>query len=452
MRPLLGGGSGYGARGKQSQREKFITHMLQIIISLLFGGLIGWGIAWHFYRKSTADLNKVISKLPEDIAKKIYADPRDKLSIKELNGLIMARVTNRKKRGLLSFVACPKCGSTNIEQDSRPEVDYDEGGATLAFYWDSIKCKDCGWHDEEMYTDKEAPGPGLEGRGPRVNKMRRPCNSKKTQLGFWHIKLEEVFMKVFVVLVAIIFALGGSLLAYDNSPANMLIFPEVIWAQAMGGGTWVSELQITHMAAHDGLWFKFCCGGGQVRISCIMKSYAQYTSLKFSNILATLQSLDSAFTYYGRVGCLMVSTGGGLIQGAVRTFNGNYSKTFQGLTAMPSNYARDGEPMMIQNLTNNATYRTSVGCFINDVALVNFVIYDADGLIVGSPFSKFFDFDDFQSFNPFVEAGVPPGEPHDNCWLRITLNGTLGLGLFCYGATANNYTNDPAAHIAVHFQ
>lgn len=263
-------------------------------------------------------------------------------------------------------------------------------------------------------------------------------------------------MKIFGGLVAIVFALGGNVLAYDNSPSRVLIFPEVIWAQAAGGGTWVSELQITNMTANDALHVRFCYGGGLYRTTTLTNSPAQYSSLKFPNILAALQSIDPTFTYYGRVGCLIVDTyeTGHMIQGALRTFNGNYSKNYQGLSGAPSNYIVLGRPMMIQNLTSNSTYRTSISCFgwAGFHMTVEFAIMDANGLIVGSPFLRTFINSDFQSFNPFVEAGVPyPAQSHDNCWLRITPYAG-DIFLFCFGSTVNNSTNDPAAHIAMNCQ
>lgn len=262
-------------------------------------------------------------------------------------------------------------------------------------------------------------------------------------------------MKVFGGLVAIVFVLAGSLLAYDNSPSSVLIFPEVIWAQASGGGTWVSELQITNITSNDALHVRFSYGGCLYRTIILPNSSAQYSSIKFSNILATLQSLDPAFTYYGRVGCLIVDTfdSGHLLQGALRTYNGNYSKNYQGLTGAPANFLYLGRSMMIQNLTSNSSYRTSISCFAwaGGLMIAQFTIIDANGLTVGSPFFKTLFMNDFQSFNPFVEAGAPyPAQSHDNCWLRITpLNGDAFL--FCFGSTVNNYTNDPAAHIAVNF-
>ncbi|MDH4196136.1 MAG: hypothetical protein OEW05_01860 [Candidatus Aminicenantes bacterium] len=262
-------------------------------------------------------------------------------------------------------------------------------------------------------------------------------------------------MKVFVGFLAIIFVFVGSLLAYDNSPSRVICFPEVIWAEATGGGTWTSELQITNMTANNTLIVSFMYGGGLGRgpFALTIPS-GVYTSLKISNILATLQSLDPAFTYYGRVGCFAVATQdeAHLIQGAVRTSNGNYSKTFQGLTLGNSNLAATSQSLMIQNLASNATYRTSVGFISLGPLTVEFTIFDANGLIVGSPFTKTFILNDFQSFNPFIQAGAPyPAQSHDNCWLRI--RPTAGTGtLLCFGATANNFTNDPAAHIAVQYQ
>jgi hypothetical protein len=110
--------------------------------------------------------------------------------------------------------------------------------------------------------------------------------------------------------------------------------------------------------------------------------------------------------------------------------------------------------MMIQNLTSNATYRSSVGYFnpSSSSVTVEFRLFDASGSQIGSAFSRTFVGYDFQAFYPFTEAGVPyPSYNYDNTFLLI--NPTSGAGrVMCFGATANNSTNDPAAHIAAQYQ
>ncbi len=55
----------------------------------------------------------------------------------------------------------------------------------------------------------------------------------------------------------------------------------------------------------------------------------------------------------------------------------------------------------------------------------------------------------FQAFDPFSQASVPyPGSSYDNVILGV--RPTSGAGeVMCFGATANNASNDPAAHLAV---
>ncbi|MCU0277221.1 MAG: hypothetical protein MUF02_10320, partial [Acidobacteria bacterium] len=56
---------------------------------------------------------------------------------------------------------------------------------------------------------------------------------------------------------------------------------------------------------------------------------------------------------------------------------------------------------------------------------------------------------EFQAFNPFNQAGVSyPGNSYDNVILRV--RPTAGTGkVLCFGATVDNATNDPAAHVTV---
>lgn len=131
--------------------------------------------------------------------------------------------------------------------------------------------------------------------------------------------------------------------------------------------------------------------------------------------------------------------------------NGNYSKTYQGCNLIEENTAAISRPMMIQNLTSNDTYRSSILCYNpGDYSItVEYSLINECGVVIGSEFSKTIARKEFQSFNPFVEAGIPyPDYLYDNIYIIITPTSSNGEVL-TYGATANNYTNDPATHIAV---
>jgi len=246
--------------------------------------------------------------------------------------------------------------------------------------------------------------------------------------------------------------------SYDNSPGNYQILPECIWAPATGGGTWISEVQITDVSGGSVVSACFNYGGGSRRgpIAVWINSGGANRSNKFSNFLSTLQSLDSGFTYYGYVGTVEFSTqdDSHKIQVVARTLNGNYSKTFPGFNLTDSNTADTTRKMMIQNYVNNATYRSTCGFFnpTSDSLTVEFRLLNSSGSLIGSAFTKSFVGYDFKAFSPFNEAGVPyPTYSYDNVFLLG--NPTSGTGkLMCFGASANNITNDPAAHIAVQYQ
>jgi len=179
-------------------------------------------------------------------------------------------------------------------------------------------------------------------------------------------------------------------------------------------------------------------------------------SQKFTNFLSSMGAIDSSFTYYGKVGTVVFQTqdASHRIQVAARTLNGNYAKTFPGLRLAATNIADTTRQMIIQNYTNNATYRSTCG-FFNPTAnsvTVQFALYDGNGALIGSAFSKTFVGYDFQAFSPFTEAGVPyPSYSYDD--VTMVVKPTSGTGiLICFGASANNTSNDPAAHIALQDQ
>lgn len=252
-----------------------------------------------------------------------------------------------------------------------------------------------------------------------------------------------------------IFLISGAAFAYDNSPARTILIPEVIWAPASGGGTWSTAVMVTSLSYGTILNVDFYYGGsGHRYIASFWGVTVDYLrSRTFWNILENMQTADPSFTYYGKVGSLIIQTQdtNHLIQAQARTTNGNYGKTFQGLAVTESNVAITGRDMMIQNMSSTAKFRTFAGFynFSLGTMVVNFVLYDHSGNMLGSIFTKTFTAGDFQSFNPFVEAGYPyPTYEVDNAVLviRPTSGGAANMGLMGFGSSANNYTNDTYAH------
>ncbi len=242
---------------------------------------------------------------------------------------------------------------------------------------------------------------------------------------------------------------------YDNGPGSLQVLPEVIWASATGGGTWVSEVQLTDVTGGSQVSVYYNTLSGRRGPFLLWNNTGSaLSSIKFANLLETIDGLDAGtFTYYGTVGSVEFVTqdGSHLLQAAVRELNGNYAKTFSGLNLVDAETADTTRTMLVQNLTNNASYRSTVGFFnpTADSITVEFTLLDGSGAQIGSQFSETFAGHAFQAFSPFSKAGVPfPGSSYDNVILRV--RPTSGAGeVMCFGATANNASNDPAAHLAV---
>lgn len=270
--------------------------------------------------------------------------------------------------------------------------------------------------------------------------------------------LKQIIKKVtYFCFLAV--AASTYLSAYDNSPDNRIIIPEVIWAAASGGGTWVSELQITDFSGGSVVNAIFHYGTSFRTVSNIWTSPGIYRSIKFTNILQYLGTIDTSFTYYGKVGALWLYTQDSdhKIQAMVRTVNGNYGKTFPGLRWVDANTANVGRRMVLQDLIYTAKYRTHIGMF-NAASggysmTVAFRIISADNTMIGSEFVITLAPWEFKAINPFKEAGITSGS-YENCWLWINpiSCASSGQGLFVFGSTVNNYTNDTSAHIAIQFQ
>lgn len=244
----------------------------------------------------------------------------------------------------------------------------------------------------------------------------------------------------------------------DNSPATAVVIPEVIWAPATGGGTWVTALQVTAKSAGTGIYVQFHYGTGS-RTVLLASSTADYQTFRYANILQTLGALDTGFNYSGRVGALLIMSypATGLLWAQAMTTNGNYGKTMPGVVwAANDNTCDIGRYMVIPGIVNSPAFRTFVGAWNsrNDTMEVRFYVMRSDGYNQYGNVVKFIGPYQFVSFNPFAELGLS-GENLMNCWLLIwpaSVSGGSGEGLFCYGSIANNYTNDTYAMIAVPFK
>jgi len=100
-------------------------------------------------------------------------------------------------------------------------------------------------------------------------------------------------------------ALAVTILAQgrDNSPSNYQIIPECIWAVATGGGTWVSEVQITDITGGSvvSVYFNYGGGGNRRGPFTLWTGPAANYNVKYASILSTIDGLDAgAFDYYDK--------------------------------------------------------------------------------------------------------------------------------------------------------
>jgi hypothetical protein len=239
-----------------------------------------------------------------------------------------------------------------------------------------------------------------------------------------------------------------------NPPNRYQVLPEVIWATATGGGTWMTEVQITDRTGSSLVNVLFTPFGESRRGPfSLWLSPGVDRSIKYSNILETLGTIDTGYNYYGKVGALEFLTQivDNKIHVSARTYNGNYSKTAQGLNLEEANTATLTRPMVIQNLSSNDSYRSAVGLFNtgSTSVTVEMSLKDSTDTLLGSAFTRTLADSEYTAFNPFAAAGVPyPTYSYDNTYILI--NPTSGTEkIVSVGATSNNTTNDPAAHIAV---
>jgi hypothetical protein len=239
------------------------------------------------------------------------------------------------------------------------------------------------------------------------------------------------------------------------------MLPEAVWSAATGGGTWVTELQITDHTGSSSVDAYYYYTTGAYRAVSLWTSPGYENSAKWSNILATMQALDGGFTYYGTSGCLWLNTQGtgNLISAAARISNGNYGKTLPGLQWTDSNTANLNRNMRLMNIMFSSNYRT-FGGFFNAISggysmTVRLWVIGTGWVYYGATDETFAPWE-YKSFNVFTRCGITSGTYTSNwLWVNPTASGSSGAntkGLICYGSIANNTTNDTYAIIAVQWQ
>jgi hypothetical protein len=239
---------------------------------------------------------------------------------------------------------------------------------------------------------------------------------------------------------------------YANSMGTRLILPETTWAPASGGGDWVSEVHVTDLSGGAVITVYYNTGTSRRGpFTLWTNSGGANCSVTFGNILQTIDGLDgSATTYYGTGGSLELITqdGSHLIQAAVRTYNGNFSRTFPALLDREETTAAGTRMLLIPNICNNATYRPSVVLFNPSVdsVTVEVKIIDSDGAQVGSTINR-----SLAGYQQNTIVDEVRAFTYDNAKVQIAVTGGSGR-VIASGQSANNTSNDPAAHIAVQGQ
>jgi osmotically-inducible protein OsmY len=234
---------------------------------------------------------------------------------------------------------------------------------------------------------------------------------------------------------------------YANSPEQKKILSEVNWST-----NWTSTVEITDVSGGAVVQVYYNTGANRRGpFTLWTNSGGANRSVTFANILQTIDGLDSGvFTYLGTSGALELVTqdGSHLIQAAVRTFSGNYSRTFPAFGENGANTAAVGRKLLIPDVSNDGSYRPSVVLFNTTAnsATVDGWIMGADGIQIGSTFTRTLAGHEMSVITTEVRA-----DTYSNAYIIISVTSGTGTVLVS-GQTANNTSNDPAAHVAVQGQ
>ena len=257
-----------------------------------------------------------------------------------------------------------------------------------------------------------------------------------------HPSVESLWSETHTLVIA-------DTIGYFNSPANRLILPEVNWAEASGGGDWVSEVQITDVSGGSVVQVYYNSGTNRRGPFTLWNNGggAAGSSASWGNVLQTIDALDAGvFSYYGTGGSLEMITqdGSHTIQAAIRSYNGNYSRTFPALADVDTNTAALGRTMMVPNMSMDTAFRPSLVLFnpSSDSVTAEVQIIGSNGGQVGPTINR--------TVAPYEMAGVAGlrDYTYSNADFWVTVTGGSGR-LIVSGQSANNVSNDPAAHVAV---
>jgi uncharacterized repeat protein (TIGR03803 family) len=259
-----------------------------------------------------------------------------------------------------------------------------------------------------------------------------------------HTAIESLWSDTHAIVIS-----TGGVGAHFNSPAQRLILPEVNWASSSGGGDWISEVQIVDVTGGSVVQVYYNGGANRRGPFTLWSngSGAAGSSASWSNMLQTIDGLDAGvFTYYGTGGSLELITqdGSHKIQAAIRSYNGNYSRTFPALADVETNTAALGRTMVVPNMSMDTNFRPSLVLFnpSADSVTADVQIINSNGSQVGSTVVK-----TVAGYEMTGVAGLRDNT-YSNADFRVTVTGGSGR-LIVSGQSANNTSNDPAAHVAV---
>ncbi len=240
----------------------------------------------------------------------------------------------------------------------------------------------------------------------------------------------------------------------DTAPSQYVVIPEVIWAQAAVSGTWVTDVQINTTNYGTPIIVQFHYGTTFREVTLEDASDFAHQSILYTNILQVLQSMDSGFDYYGKVGALFIyTTSGNTLCAHAMVRNGNYGKTTPSFVVggNTENTAAVGRNMIIMGTRYSAAYRTHAGFWncTTTAMTVRFFVMRADFTQLGNYIDKTIPAYGFIAFDIFAEAGITSENINTILYIVPQSGGASGAGLYCFGSIANNYTNDTYALTAI---
>lgn len=123
-------------------------------MGLAIGAAISWLLTHVYHLRADRDQKAIYDKMSQELKSAIRDNHRGNLTVADLNDLLKKQTVDETTADKLPYIACPRCGSRQIERLQKAIVDFDAGDdgepCPSGFPYEAVRCLACDWHTSEL--------------------------------------------------------------------------------------------------------------------------------------------------------------------------------------------------------------------------------------------------------------------------------------------------------------